>query len=116
MIELIIRDHILRINDNLINRDIAQLEKDGKIGEYKEGVFTAPYPDICGLLKCLRDNRKYNATDIENFCMEVCPHYNCSNKSGAKMDMLCDCKKYLFEGLSLDGKTRYIEFLPLEQK
>jgi len=116
MIELIIKDNILRINEGIINRDINQLEKEGKVSGYKDGVFTASYPDIYGLLKCLRDNREYNAEDIENFCMEVCPHYNCSSKDGDDAIFLCDCKKHLFEGLSLDGKTKYVEFLPLEQK
>ena len=99
----------MKINKEKIEQDIATLESAGLIGEYNErGYYVAPHPNLHGLLVCLKDNRKYDLKEIESVCRGVCPHYDCTNK--IQCHEHDDCKKYVFEGTSLDGETKYMEW------
>jgi hypothetical protein len=89
-----------------INSDIATLESLGLTAKYINGVFRAQKPDLHGILTCMRDQRKYDPKQIEKVC-KFCPHYDSSNKSTDDSYLLDDCKEILFNGTSIDGKTRY---------
>ena len=107
-IQVQIRDLQILIDNELIERDIATLEKREKVARYFDGVFIAPRPNIHGLLVCMRDNRRYDANQIEDVCRKVCPFYS-PRKTADDYLHLDDCRKLLFEGTSLDGKTRYMQ-------
>jgi hypothetical protein len=94
----------------VINKDIAILEEQGKVGKYVGGVYHAERPNIHGMLTCLRDKRKFDPPQIESVCMGVCPYRTKNIPVADDSCHLDDCWKYLFNGVSLDGKTRYVEF------
>ena len=96
------------INTEVIERDIVQLEAEGKIGRIENNIFKAPRPNVHGLLACMRDNRQYDSQQIESVCMRVCPFYSADDKLADDMAHLDDCRVILFEGTSLDGKTPYM--------
>jgi hypothetical protein len=98
----------VRINTKVIDRDIAHYEREGKVGKIDNGVYHAPRPDVHGHLVCLRDQRKYNPAEIEKVCMDVCHHNN--DNTTDDVAHLDSCWKIL-EGLSRDGKVRYVEIL-----
>ena len=111
-IEIMVRGKPMIINEDVIDRDIKLLEKQGKVGKYKNGVYQAPRPNIHGMLICLRDQRKYDPSQIEEVCMGVCPHPVRNNPIADDACHLDDCwKEGLFNGVSSDGKTKYVEYI-----
>ena len=109
--EIVVNNRRMLINDEVIDRDIAQLERDGKVGKIEEGTYHASRPDIHGLLTCFRDQRKYDPIQIENVCLDVCPHNIDINRIADDACHLDDCLGVVFTGVSLDGTTKYIELI-----
>ncbi len=110
MILQFVHGNMVYIDDELIDRDIAALELEGKTGRYVDGVYTAPFPNLHGHLCCLRYNQQLKGENIEKVCLDVCPHNREKNPFAAG-GLNEDCIELVFKGVSLDGENRYIEGL-----
>jgi len=110
MIKLTVKGKPMIIRDEIIDRDIALLESEGRVGKTIGEVYTTERPDLHGLLTCFRDLRKYDLTQIISVCMDVCPH-NRIGKDPADDELHLDnCWIHLFNALSLDGRNKYVEY------
>ncbi len=109
-LEIMVDNKPMIINIDVIDRDIALLKKKGLIAKHVGGVYQSPRPDIHNMLLCLRDKRNYDPNQIESVCLDICPFNTEKNPvadDGAHLD---DCWIYMFNAVSLDGKTEYVEY------
>lgn len=109
-LEITVKDKPMIIHADVIDRDIALLEQQGKVGLYRNGVYHSLRPNIHGMLTCLRDQRHYDANQIESVCMGVCPHPRRNNPVADDSAHLEDCWQHIFNATSLDGTTKYVEY------
>ncbi|MFH1174530.1 MAG: hypothetical protein V1725_05310 [archaeon] len=109
-IELLVNGKLMIIHDDVIDRDIAEYERRGESGRLEHGVYVAPRPNVHGMLVCLRDLRKYDSQEIQTLCLDACPHPKRNNPVADDGWHLDDCWEHLFNAVSLDGKTVYVEY------
>jgi len=99
------------IRDDVIDTDIAELERTGRVARIVDGARIPPPDDPDERhyhLICFRDRRRYDSREIKEVCMGICP-FNKRVNGVNDGDPREDCWKVVFEATALDGKSRYVE-------